>query len=365
MRLTLHPLTSRLLGLSALAGLLSSCSLPPAEAWQQINQRGLIPVLINPYPSMQGPGAQGGTQLAKNTRKLAPQQENAVRVKAVAPATVVAYPTAKAVPGRVGYAYSPHTSPKRVIDVREFKAGEEARCPYTLQAFLVPTPMSMAQIASNAIPNARSPRQSSRARTEVVSRDRNFTPRERTSAPRVRPRREVVARNEPTTSPRSSAPSRSAPVRRESPASTPPPIVQTTPPEPTVTPRREEPVIARTTPPAPKVEAPRPDAPYGRRVDGRPGFVNSPYATKRQLVDVAGIAPGVEVKCPYSNKLFRVPEPGPTPKPAETSSKPKASPPPSKVSSTNVPPPSREKLSSSGPAPIINPESFGAPPPSP
>ena len=52
-----------------------------------------------------------------------------------------------------------------------------------------------------------------------------------------------------------------------------------------------------------------PEIPLGSRVPGRPGFVYSPFAQKNQLVDVAGIAPGVEVKCPYSNQLFRVPEP--------------------------------------------------------
>jgi hypothetical protein len=36
-------------------------------------------------------------------------------------------------------------------------------------------------------------------------------------------------------------------------------------------------------------------------------MVNSPYANKSQLVDVAGMSPGQTVKCPYSGKLFRVP----------------------------------------------------------
>lgn len=52
-----------------------------------------------------------------------------------------------------------------------------------------------------------------------------------------------------------------------------------------------------------------PSTKTGTWVLGRPGFVYSPFAAKSQLVDVNGTAPGVIVKCPYTNKLFRVPEP--------------------------------------------------------
>jgi hypothetical protein len=48
---------------------------------------------------------------------------------------------------------------------------------------------------------------------------------------------------------------------------------------------------------------------FGTRVPGRPGFIYSPYDKKKQFVDVAGVAPGVIVRCPYSDKLIRVPEP--------------------------------------------------------
>ena len=49
------------------------------------------------------------------------------------------------------------------------------------------------------------------------------------------------------------------------------------------------------------------ELPFGSVVPGRPNMVNSPYAGKSQLVDVAGMSAGQTVKCPYSGKLFKVP----------------------------------------------------------
>lgn len=72
------------------------------------------------------------------------------------------------------------------------------------------------------------------------------------------------------------------------------------------TPSKPEPKT-ETTPTESKPAVTREDLPYGQPVVGKKGFVYSPHAPDKGQVDVADIPAGTKVKCPYTDKVFRVP----------------------------------------------------------
>ena len=187
-------------------------------------------------------------------------------------------PIAKKVEGLAGYVRTPFTNPPRLVDVRGMNAGAKVVCPYTRKPFLVPA-------GANPIPTA------SIAVAPAPSAPAQITP---APLPRIEP-----------------APMRQEPVK----------VVQQIPKEPTKVAANN---VAPAPAPAPPVRQPTPapsvapvaspppapadnGMPFGAAVPGRPGFVNSPFAAKHQLVDVTGLPTGMEVKCPYTGKLFRVP----------------------------------------------------------
>jgi len=96
-------------------------------------------------------------------------------------------------------------------------------------------------------------------------------------------------------------------------------VQETTPPAPTeqTTTQQTPPTKSDVTPPPPPSEktpanpatVEKKDYPYGKAVQGKAGFVTSPYAPYSGYVDVRGFPPGTEVKDPYTGKIFLVPVP--------------------------------------------------------
>jgi hypothetical protein len=64
----------------------------------------------------------------------------------------------------------------------------------------------------------------------------------------------------------------------------------------------------QTPPTASSTPKPSTNYPMGIVIPGKKGFVKSPYAEYAEPVDVRGYPPGTPVRCPYTNKIFIVPQ---------------------------------------------------------
>lgn len=260
---SLFPKSVRLASSGLAAIMIASCAVPPREAWQTIQSRGLLSYWGGGDSRPLGASGSSSSGNRVVTPVVASNDRAPVEVGPVRPSTpppsmlnAANMPVAQAVPDLPGYVRTPFTNPPRLVDVRGMSAGSKVVCPYTQRPFLVPGGVST---------------RSSIASTPAPSRPKVTEAPERPSPP-----------------PAPTAPTNVAAVNNST-LSTPAP--------------------APTTP-APEASPPpsaAPELPFGAAITGRPGFVNSPYAAKHQLVDVTGLPVGMEVKCPYTGKLFRVP----------------------------------------------------------
>lgn len=257
---------------AVLPAALSSCKMPSQQAWSKIQKDGLVGYMagepmqrkiaadsasskrgqtvvltnfafLEPIEGLPKPTASSGAASGSRSNGILGSSGGLFLSSKVA--------TAKPVPGRAGYVYSPHAAGK-MVDVTRFKGGAQVRCPHTERIFAVPG----YTLEKSAVASSRSMVRDTR--TSRVAQNPRADRQRMSFSPHFEPSPGVAD------------------------------------PEPETT-------IVRPQ------EAPKPDGLMATMVPGRMNQVYSPYAGKRQIVDVTGLKPGEKARCPYTERVFIVP----------------------------------------------------------
>ena|GEM_PF-2016803 len=286
----------------------TSCSSPTQATWQKIRSEGLVTVLwdihrqqlVVPENEQLMVAASGSSKKSANRDSRARAPKNTSDLK-----------KAILVPGKAGYVRTPYTSPARLVDVRGFKAGTQVRCPYSREIFIVPdkaiAKAGVSKLLSKlSVKSTASTRRDSNPPRVPVKTSRpapkkqisKVTPRSPSSS--ASPSKKIVA-NTGVGAGRQASSSQKSPKpqpKKQAPTPEPKKVAATK-----TRPKEKGSPVAKT-----KAQTVNKTPPFGLRISGKPGFVYSPFAEKHQLVNVEGLTPGIAVRCPYSGKIFRVPD---------------------------------------------------------
>ena len=192
-----------------------------------------------------------------------------------APPTTIVKPdglTASRVPGKANQVYSPYAGRNQIVDISGMIPGEKARCPYTNRVFVIPG----LQVAKNDVKSKTSPAQV-QGKKEVADISDNLEFRVLEGDPD----KKMAAKGEP----KDKAPAEGS--KKDA-------------PKPKAEPKKE--VKQKPAPSgASDAGAATPTATWS----DKSGFVKSPFGG--HLIDVRGKAAGTLVRCPFGDKVFKVP----------------------------------------------------------